>query len=78
MANVIDTVIKAGELPPKLRAGIDDEARVVVSVQTLSENGFSETFEDGVLEAEQANEAAPFKPAALVMAELTAIANDKT
>ena len=78
MADMIDAVIKVGEVPPKLRAGIDAEVRVVVSVRPLSENGFSEAIEVGVLDAERATEAAPSKPVAVALGELTAIASDES
>ena len=78
MADIIDTVINAGELPSKLRGGLNDDARVVVSVRPLTGNGFSEAFEDGVLEAERTVENTQFKPARLAISELTALAGDES
>ncbi len=53
------TVIKAKELPETLRAGIDPESLVLVSVRSITENGFTEEFEQSVLEAEKEENLSP-------------------
>jgi len=75
MSHVIVKTIKAGDLPPHLRGDIDVNASVVVSVRQLTENGFTEDFEEGVLEAEKETEGMPFRPAGEVIEELKAIAS---
>lgn len=70
---IIEKAVKAGDLPEYLRAGADPEAMVLVSVQRLTVNGFTEEFEQGVLEAEKDTEGEPFRPARDVIKELEAI-----
>lgn len=53
MSNIIEKAIKAGDLPPQLRGNIDKDASVLVSVRRLTDNGFTEEFEEGVLAAEE-------------------------
>ena len=77
MTDTIEKVVKAGELPPGLRGGMGDDEPVLVSVRRLTENGFTEAFEDGVLEAEKATGSAPFRPAKEVIEELAALAKDE-
>jgi hypothetical protein len=73
MPDIIEKLIKAGELPPELRGDLDAETTVLVSVRRLTENGFTEAFEDGVLNAEQATDSVPFRPAHDVIEELAAL-----
>jgi hypothetical protein len=77
MADIIEKVVKAGELPPGLRGGLGDEEPVLVSVRRLTENGFTEAFEEGVLEAEKATGSGPFRPATEVIEELAALARNE-
>ena len=74
MTTLIEKAITAGELPAQLRGDIEASARVLVSVRRLTENGFTEEFEERVLQAEKEAEKRPFRPAAEVIAELRAIA----
>jgi hypothetical protein len=78
MSNIIEKVIKAGDLPPQLRGDIEKDASVLVSVRRLTENGFTEEFENGVLKAEDETEGMPFRPAEEVIKELKAIATDES
>ena len=50
---IIEKSIKAGELPPHLRGDIKPDALVWVSVRPLTENGFTEEFEEHILAAEK-------------------------
>jgi hypothetical protein len=79
MTDIIEKVVKAGDLPPGLRGDLDAEAAVLVSVRPLTENGFTEAFEDQVLKAEAEIEAegTPFRPAKDVIEELKAIAGNE-
>ena len=77
MADIVEKTIKAGELPRQLRQGLDPETPVLVSVRPLTENGFTDEFEEGVLRAETETEATPFRPARDVIAELQALAQDE-
>ncbi|NBC32584.1 MAG: hypothetical protein GVY13_07905 [Alphaproteobacteria bacterium] len=45
--------VKARELPAHLRPGIEDDAEVLISIHRITENGFTEAFEQEVLEAER-------------------------
>jgi hypothetical protein len=76
MADIIEKVVKAGELPPGRRGDLDAEVQALVSVRRLTQNGFTEAFEAEVLKAEQEIEGAPYRTASEVIEELTAIAND--
>lgn len=76
---VVEKAMRAGDLPESLRAGMAPQAMVLVSVRPLTENGFTEEFEHGVLAAETETEAAPFRPAQQVINELKAlIAEDES
>jgi mRNA-degrading endonuclease YafQ of YafQ-DinJ toxin-antitoxin module len=76
MPDIIEKLIKAGELPPELRGDLDVETTVLVSVRRLTENRFTEAFEDGVLDAEKATDHVPFRPAHDVIEELAAPVKD--
>ena len=76
MTDIIEKVVKAGELPLQLRGDLGDDVNVLVSVRPLTENGFTEAFETEVLKAEQEVDSVPFRPATEVIEELTAIAKD--
>jgi hypothetical protein len=78
VSNIIEKVIKAGDLPPQLRGDIETDATVLVSVRRLTGNGFTEEFEEGVLKAEEETEEFPFRPAEEVIKELKAIAADES
>lgn len=78
MSKIIEKAIKAGDLPPQLRGDIEDDASVLVSVRRLTDNGFTEEFEDGVLKAEEETEGKPFRPAGDVIKELKVIAADES
>ena len=79
MTYIVETSTTAGELPLSLRGDIEAEAPVLVSVRRLTENGFTEDFEEGVLQAERETETLPFRPAAEVLAELKkALADDES
>lgn len=78
MSDIIDKVIKAGDLPPQLRGDLDADETVLVSVRRLTENGFTEAFEAEVLEAEQDVEGVPFRPAKDVIEELTTLAKNNS
>jgi hypothetical protein len=78
MSDIIEKVIKAGDLPPGLRGDLDAEETVLVSVRRLTENGFTEAFEAEVLKAEQDVEGVPFRPAKDVIEELKTIAKDES
>ena len=71
MTDIIEKAFRAGDLPPSLRGDMEADAPVLVSVQRLTINGFTETF-DGVLAAARAAERRPFRPAADVIKELKA------
>jgi hypothetical protein len=77
MPDIIEKLIKAGELPFELRGDLDAETTVLVSVCQLTENGFTEAFEDGVLEAEKATDQIPFRSAREVIGELAALVKDE-
>ena len=49
---------------------------MLVSVRRLTDNGFTEEFEEGVLAAEEETEGMPFRPAKEVIEELKALAAD--
>jgi|GEM_PF-1549151 len=74
---IIEQAIRAGDLPEHLRAGVDPEAAVLVTVRPLTANGFTKAFEAGVLQAERDVEGEPFRPAADVFEELKLIAAEK-
>jgi hypothetical protein len=78
MGGVIEKLVKAGILPPQLRGDIDADASVLVSVRRLTDNGFTEEFEEGVLKSEEETEEVPFRPAEEVIKELKAIAADES
>jgi hypothetical protein len=78
MSDIIEKVIKAGDLPPGLRGDLDPEETVLVSVRRLTENGFTEAFEAEVLEAEQETDGVPFRPAKDVIEELKIISKDES
>jgi hypothetical protein len=59
---ILEKTIRVKELPASLQVGNDPEGFVRVFVQTLTENGFTEEFEQGVLEAEKELEASDAKP----------------
>jgi hypothetical protein len=73
MPDIIEKLIKAGKLPPELRGDLDAETPVLVSVRRLTENGFTEAFEDGVLDAEKETDHVSFRPAHDVIEELSAL-----
>jgi len=77
MSKVIEKAIKAGDLPQELRGDLEKDVLVLVSVRRLTDNGFTEEFEDGVLTAEKETENLPFRPAEEVSKELKAIAADE-
>lgn len=77
MPDIIEKLIKAGELPPELRGDLDAETTVLVSVRRLTENRFTEAFEDGVLDAERETEPVRFRPAHDVIEELSALGKDE-
>jgi hypothetical protein len=77
MSNVIEKAIKAGDLPEELRGGIEKDVLVLVSVRRLTDNGFTEEFQEGVLTAEKETENLPFRQAEEVVKELKAIAADE-
>ncbi len=77
MSDIIEKVIKAGDLPPGLRGDLDAEETVLVSVRRLTENGFTEAFEAEVLQAEKDVQGAPFRPAKDVIEELITVAKDE-
>jgi mRNA interferase MazF len=58
----VGRLVKAGELPPDLRGDLPDlrddlnDVPVLVSVRRLTEHGFTDTFEKGVMDAEKATE----------------------
>jgi hypothetical protein len=76
MADIIEKVVKAGELPRRLRGDFGADVNVLVSVRRLTENGFTEEFEAEVLKAEQEVEHVRYRTATEVIEELTAIAKD--
>ena len=78
MSDIIDKVIKAGDLPPGLRGDLDADATVLVSIRRLTENGFTEAFEAEVLKAERDVDGVPFRPARDVIEELRTIAKDES
>ena len=78
MSDIIDKAIKAGDLPPQLRGDIEEDALVLVSVRRLTDNGFTEEFEEEVLAAEKETEGTPFRPAKDVIEELKALAVDES
>ena len=78
ITDIIEKVVKAGELPPELRGGLDEDVPVLVSVRRLTENGFTEAFEDGVSDAEKATANVPFRPAHDVIEELAALVKDES
>ena len=78
MSKIIEKAVKAGDLPPQLRGGIEKDASVLVSVRRLTENGFTEEFEESILEAEQETEGMPFRPAEEVVKELKSLAADES
>jgi hypothetical protein len=78
MKDTIETVARAGELPARLRGDLDIDAPVLVSVRPVTANGFTEAFEDGVLEAEQEVKATPFRPAAEIIREFKAFVADES
>jgi hypothetical protein len=77
MTDIIEKIVKAGELPPELRGDFAADVTVLVSVRRLTENGFTEAFEDAVLAAEKGTEGTPLRPAKEVIEELAALANDE-
>lgn len=77
MADIIEKVVKAGDLPPALRGDLDAEVPVLVSVRRVTENGFTEAFEAEVLKAEQDVEGTPFRPAKEVIEALAGLAKDE-
>jgi len=78
MTSVIEIPIKVSELPPALRCGFDPGAFVLMSMRRLTPNGFTEEFEDGVLQAEKETSDINFRPAVDVVRELKAIAADES
>jgi hypothetical protein len=50
---IIEKTVKVKDLPPALQIGNDPNGFVRVSVQTLTENGFTAEFEREMLEAEK-------------------------
>ena len=78
MGHVIEKLVKAGDLPSQLRGNIEPDASVLVTVRRLTDNGFTEEFEEGVLKAEEETEGMPFRPAEEVIEELKAIAADES
>lgn len=77
MSNIIEKTFRAGDLPPQLRGDFEPDASVLVSVRRLTDNGFTEEFEEGVLKAEEETEIMPFRPAEEVIEELKAMAADE-
>ena len=77
MADIVERLIAASRLPPELRGDLPGDARVLVTVRRLTENGMTPEQERAILEAEAEMEAegVPFRPAAEVLAELRAIAD---
>jgi hypothetical protein len=78
MSNTIEKTFRAGDLPPQLRGDIEPDASVLVSVSRLTDNGFTEEFEEGVLKAEEETEGMPFRPAEEVIEELKAMPADES
>ncbi|MDR3556529.1 MAG: hypothetical protein P4L55_17390 [Syntrophobacteraceae bacterium] len=78
MSKIIEKAIKAGDLPPQLRGDIEKDASVLVSVRRLTDNGFTEDFEEEVLAAEEETEGIPFRPAKEIIEELKALAADES
>jgi len=78
MSKIIEKAVKAGDLPPQLRGDIEKDASVLVSVRRLTGNGFTEEFEESVLEAEEETEGMPFRPAEEVVKELKSLAADES
>jgi hypothetical protein len=76
MADIVEELIKADDLPAGLRGDLDAEITVSVSIRRLTENGFTEAFEAEVLEAEQDVEGVPFRPAKHAIEEPRTIARD--
>jgi hypothetical protein len=58
-AVILEKTIKASELPEALRAGAPPEGFVRISIQPITENGFTEEFEREVLEAEKEGDLSP-------------------
>jgi len=56
---ILEKTIKVKDLPEALRTGADMESFVLVSVRSLTENGFTDEFEQGVLAAEKEVEQSP-------------------
>jgi hypothetical protein len=56
---ILEKTIKVKDLPEALRTGADMESFVLVSVRSLTENGFTDEFEQGVLAAEKEAEQSP-------------------
>lgn len=61
MTHIVEKSATAGELPPRLRGDIEPSAAVLVSVRRLTENGFTEEFEDHVLAAERSGFSEPME-----------------
>ena len=78
MMNIIEKLVKASELPQQLRGNFEADTLVLVSVRRLTDNGFTEEFEEGMLKAEADTEGTPFRPAEEVIKELQAIAADES
>jgi len=59
---ILEKAIQVKELPEALRGGVDAESFVLVSISSLTENGFTEEFEQGVLAAEREAALSPSMP----------------
>jgi len=51
MTDIIEKSTTARDLPPQLRGDIEPDAAVLVSVRRLTENGFTEEFENHIAAA---------------------------
>jgi hypothetical protein len=67
---IVEKTIQVKELPQVLRSGADPESFVLVSVRSLTDNGFTEEFEQGVLDAEKEAALSPSMPVDDFIAEL--------
>ena len=68
---ILEKTIKVKDLPEALRGGISDvDSLVVISVRSVTDNGFAEDFEQSILEAEKQVADAPSMPIGALIAEL--------
>jgi len=76
MPDTIDKPIKAGQLPADLRGDLDPTETVLVTIRKITPNGLTADQEAAILAAEAQTKAHSFRPAAEILAELRAIADE--